>query len=863
MTKPKPANRRDDAAEIRKALADRAADLAHHLLCEPNAAMSSKHELRFGNRGSLAVIVAGPKAGKFFDHEIGEGGDMLDLIQREYNCSFANALEFARDFWSGPVRTAAPRKATNAKQRAPAGKIVATYQYRDEAGAVLFEVVRFDPKDFRQRRPDPKRRGKWIWSTKDVRPVPYRLPDVIENRDKVLFIVEGERDVDRLWQLGIPATCNAGGAGKWREDLSEFFRGADVVVIPDRDPQKVHPKTGEPVFHPDGRPILPGQDHAAAVASSLHGIASRVRLLELWTSWPDMPLKGDVSDWIAHGGTAERLYALIEALPSWSPPGEHGEQAEPEKEESADTAELRRLAQLPPLQYERERKQAAERLGISRVAILDRLVQAEREHLGLDGDDDTGMQGRAISFPEPEPWPEPVDGAALLDDIASAIGAHVIMPDTSRDACALWAAHTFLLDCTMISPRLAITSPTRGCGKTTALDVMFQLVRRPLAAANISPSSTFRVVEGFHPTLLIDEADSFLRDNEELRGVLNSGHRKGGAVLRTVGDDHEPRSFSTYGACAIALIGQLPGTLADRSVPILLTRRKRDEEITPFRLDRVEHLVVLARKLARWTGDNEVAIAATEPAMPAGLYNRAADNWRPLLAIATVAGGNWPTRGQAAALKSIAADIDDASLLELLLGDIRDIFAKRAANEVEPADRIPSTVLAEALAEIEGRPWAEYGKNDKPITPGKLARLLKPLVIAPDSVRIDEKRTLKGYYLNQFEEAFSRYLDPEGASKPEHRNNADETGTSELFQSGTAETDVPDRKCEKSANDGPCSGVADRKEGQPGEHEVCEYCGRPGGNEVSFSDGPSARLHRGCEEPYRRRLDEGEPADDA
>ena len=138
---------------------------------------------------------------------------------------------------------------------------------------------------------------------------------------------------------------------------------------------------------------------------------------------------------------------------------------------------------------------------------------------------------------------------------------------------------------------------------------------------------------------MIDEADSFLRDNEELRGVLNSGHRKGGAVLRNVGDDHEPRSFSTYGACAIALIGQLPATLTDRSVPITLTRRKRDEAITPFRLDRVEHLVVLARKLARWTADNAVAIAATEPEMPAGIYNRAADNWRPLLAIATVAGG--------------------------------------------------------------------------------------------------------------------------------------------------------------------------------------------------------------------------------
>src|SRR4029450_10857050 len=111
--------------------------------------------------------------------------------------------------------------------------------------------------------------------------------------------------------------------------------------------------------------------------------------------------------------------------------------------------------------------------------------------------------------------------------------------------------------------------------------------------------------------------------NEELRGVLNSGHRRGGSVLRTVavGDDFEVRPSSTYGACAIALIGQFPGTLADRSVPIALTRRKRDEAVTPFRLDRVGHLVVLARKLARWAADNAEAIATVEPEMPAGLYN--------------------------------------------------------------------------------------------------------------------------------------------------------------------------------------------------------------------------------------------------
>ena len=252
-------------------------------------------------------------------------------------------------------------------------------------------------------------------------------------------------------------------------------------------------------------------------------------------------------------------------------------------------------------------------------------------------------------------------------------------------------------------------------------------------------------------------------------------------------------------------------------MPITLTRRKRDEAITPFRLDRVEHLVVLARKLARWTTDNAVAIAATEPEMPAGIYNRAADNWRPLARHRDGRGrrlaGAWPSGCARRVSPPTSTTPRCWSFCSATSGTI---FAKREANKVEPADRIPSAELAEALAEMEGRPWAEFGRNEKPITQNKLARLLKPLKIVPDSIRIDEKRTPKGYFLDHFEEAFSRYLDPEGASKPQHRNNADEMGTSEPFQSATAETDVADRKCEKPDNDGPCCGVADQK-GDSGE----------------------------------------------
>ena len=544
-----------------------------------------------------------------------------------------------------------------------------------------------------------------------------------------------------------------------------------------------------------------GYEHADVTAKLSLGVARRVRRLDLAEHWPEIPKGGDVSDWLAAGHTGEELAALIEAAPDYAASSEQP-QAEPSEHGGDGTdAELERLAKLSVPDYEHARKEAADRLGF-RASILDRLVAAERDRLGLCEDD--GKQGRAIAFPEPEPWPEPVDGAALLDGIAGAIGRHVIMAEHSRDACALWAAHTFLLDHGMITPRLAITSPTKGCGKTTLLDVVGCLVLRPLPAANVSASAIFRVVEGFRPTLLIDEADSFLKDNEELRGVLNSGHRRGGGVLRTVavGDTFEVHSFSTYAACAIGLIGVLPGTLADRSVTIALTRRKPNEPVDPFRLDRVDRLVVLTRKLVRWTKDNAEAIGAAEPEMPAGLYNRAADNWRPLLSVATVAGGDWLARGHKAALAGAGADVDEMSRLELLLGDARDVFDELASDK----DRVSSAHLIEKLCEIVPRPWGEYGKSGKPLTQNKLARLLKPLAIVPQKVRIGTE-TPNGYYRSQFEEVWERFLPSKGEFKPEQQNKADEMGASAIFQSGTDESDVPVRKCEKSSNDGVCSGV--------------------------------------------------------
>jgi Protein of unknown function (DUF3631) len=270
------------------------------------------------------------------------------------------------------------------------------------------------------------------------------------------------------------------------------------------------------------------------------------------------------------------------------------------------------------------------------------------------------------------------------------------------------------------------------------------------SASECQRNGIFRVIEMQRPTLLIDEGDTFLTENEELRGILNSGHRRGGSVIRAVGETFEPRMFSTYSACGIALIGKLPATLADRSVPVDLRRRRADEVIETFRFDRTDHLDRLARMAARWTADNAERIRDAEPDMPACLLNRAADNWRPLLAIADTAGGEWPQRARVAAQCAMCGD-DDESVRVLLLTDIRAIFSERQA------DRLPSVELVEALVAMEGRPWPEW-KGGKAITANALARLLAPFHIAPGTIRLSGGGTQKGYQLPHFEDAFARYL---------------------------------------------------------------------------------------------------------
>jgi putative DNA primase/helicase len=499
-----------------------------------------------------------------------------------------------------------------------------------------------------------------------------------------------------------------------------------------------------------------------------------------------------------------------------------------------DLDRVAELAALSAIEYERQREAAAEQMGC-RVTALDKIVERKRKA----ADPNTG-QGSALTLPEPQPWPDAVNGAELLSEMSATIRRYMHMTEAAANATALWALHTYMVDTFAISPRLAITSPEKGSGKTTLLDILERLTWRPLLTPSIQPAGIFRVVEAWRPCLLIDEADTFLKDNDAVRGILNSGHRFGGRVIRCDSESNEPRAFNVFGAVAIAMIGDLPDTLNDRSIKIELRRAKPGELMKQFRHDRASDLEMLACRARRWADDHRMAAGEADPKTD-GLFNRVADNWRPLFAIADVAGGSWPELVRSAAAESCRGG-DEQSMRALLLSDIRDVFKGRQT------DRLPSAVLAEALGTMEGRPWAEWGRTGKPMTANGLAGQLRHFKIAPGTIRT-EHGTPKGYYLRSFADLFDRYLPREGASETPQRHNVDEMGTSSTLQPPQPESLWRFENPQKPNNDRACGVVADR-EAPSGGNDGCDHCHRPGTDDdplLEVSDGGRGlHLHDAC-----------------
>ena len=363
---------------------------------------------------------------------------------------------------------------------------------------------------------------------------------------------------------------------------------------------------------------------------------------------------------------------------------------------------------------------------------------------------------------------------------------------------------TYAFDDFHIFPKLIFHSPEKRCGKSTALDVVEAISNRALFSSSITPAALFRVIEKYHPTLVIDEADTFISGrNDELIGIINSGHARNRAfVIRTVGDDHEPKQFSTWSPQVFASIKRLQDTIMDRSVVIELRRKTKDERTTRIRATLKEELKPLRQKLLRWYQDNQLLLKTNWIEPETINSDRAVDNWLPLYTIAhSISAECFDHCKNAYQLLNCSAD--DPSVPLQLLEDIETIF-----NE-QNQDRISSSELVEKLIDLEERPWCEW-KRGQPMTVNSLAKLLDGFGIKSKQYRFGDRRQ-RGYEKRFFADSFNRYL----SSRPDIPTSNRDTVTiasDKAFRGFTSVTDhisVTDINSCKPAPDKGCHGVTD------------------------------------------------------
>jgi hypothetical protein len=312
------------------------------------------------------------------------------------------------------------------------------------------------------------------------------------------------------------------------------------------------------------------------------------------------------------------------------------------------------------------------------------------------------------------------------------------------------------------TPRIAFLSPEPGSGKTRALEVTELLVPRPVEAVNTTPAYPFRKVSdpAGLPTILYDEIDTLFgpkaKDNEEIRGMLNAGHRRGAVAGRCVtrGELVVTEELPAYCALALAGLGGLPDTILTRSVVIRMKRRAPDEVIEPFRrrVHQPEGHAIRDR-LAAWAANS--GLAGQWPQMPPGIADRDADVWECLLMIADAAGADWPKLAREAAV-ALVADTKAAtpSLGVRLLSDLRDIW--------DGTDGMHTEVILDKLNGLDEAPWGDL--KGKPLDPRRLSRFLREYDVKPHDVRADVggvEKVRKGYKREDLHDAWLRYLPPE------------------------------------------------------------------------------------------------------
>lgn len=347
---------------------------------------------------------------------------------------------------------------------------------------------------------------------------------------------------------------------------------------------------------------------------------------------------------------------------------------------------------------------------------------------------------------------------AALEEVSEFIRWYVFLTSDQLVAITLWVAHCHAFEWAEATPYLNIHSPEKRSGKSRLLEVLSLLVPRPWPTGRVTPAVLLRKVDAEVPTLLLDESDAAFRSDrqysEALRAILDFGWRRGGQATICVkrGGDWVPRNFSSFCPKAIAGIGRLPDTIADRAIPIEMKRKTAGEHVARFRYREAERVATRLRgNLASASQGCGPQLATARPETPQQLDDRSAEIWEPLVAIAEIAGGDWPTQAHKAAVVLCAERAeDDDSCGVKLLRDIRAIFVKKVV------DRLSSAELVEALVTRDESTWADwYGR---PLDQARVARLLRSYRVRPKTIRFGAS-TLRGYEAADFADAWSRYLD--------------------------------------------------------------------------------------------------------
>lgn len=352
-----------------------------------------------------------------------------------------------------------------------------------------------------------------------------------------------------------------------------------------------------------------------------------------------------------------------------------------------------------------------------------------------------------MALPEPlTSFQGPVNIRVLADHADLFIKKHTIMTKEERSAIVLWSLSTYGYDIHRIFPRLAIISPLRRCGKSTLLEVLGALCKNVVSSSNLTTGSIIRIKQKIDPTLIIDEADTFIANADgDLRGILNAGHSKANAtVLRCHGEQYEMKPFDVWFPIAFASIGEVYETLMDRSVVIRLRRKREDEKVARMGPDVYESFLQYRMQVFTWFEQN-LDVLMNDTIEPDFIGNdRARDNWIPLFTVANAISEEWLDRCTSA-YKSLTVPIEDELPVQLLK-DVYDILSRTS----EPS--IGSTELANQLKGIDTSPWAS-----SKLSTHKLCSMLGTFGIKTKTLRINGK-VLRGYIKEAFTDAFERYI---------------------------------------------------------------------------------------------------------